>query len=334
MYSHVSISAFSLLASLIASIDAYPTQYLAPSSSETLSISNQPQTPLNLYTTTSLHPSHAGILNFHPPSFSSSSTSSTLPIPFTLTSTCPQLHQSWTSLTSNLLSDLHLLYPSGPTSSPYYTFSPGSSSGSSSSSTAPQNQDQNQDTYTISTTTTQPSTQKSTSFKTTLYISITPSTQAGVSGITKEEWKIFLRMLGLVNVGMSEEMKGMGWGKLMGKRRLGPSDVVFPPSSSSYPKDEDENENENEKEIQNKNKNNPQKISFAYSATWIYYGITIDETGKEILRECSQIPLSAHMPTATEIDSEGKNGGNGNYKDKIENEMGSEEEEDRWKIDL
>lgn len=149
----------------------------------------------------------------------------------------------------------------------------------------------------------------------------------------------------------------MGWGKLgmrgeiprvrggvaldslkgREKRRLGPSDVVFPSSSSSlYPGEEEgegEGENENENGIQNKPK--PQKVSFTYTATWIYYGISIDETGKEILRECSQIPLSAQMHTGIKIDSEGKReSGNGKsgYEGRVKDEV--EGEEDRWKIDL
>ncbi|KAF7858462.1 hypothetical protein EAF04_009062 [Stromatinia cepivora] len=374
MYSHTSISTLSLLASLIASINAYPTQsYLTPNSPETLSILNQPQTPLTLYTTTSLHPSHFGILNIRPPAShnpSLSSSSPPLPIPFTLTSTCPQLHQAWTSLTNNLLSNLHLLYPTGPTSSPYYTFSPGRASGSSSSSPSSPDQDQDQDTYTLSTTTTHPTTQKSTSFKTSLYISITPSTKAGVSGITKEEWRMFLRMLGLVNGGVREEMRGMGWGRLevrggvprvevgvsswekrrkgkmeMKKRRLGPSDVVFLSSSShghestTYPSESGGTPSYPEEGEEKGNQNKGKEISFTYTATWIYYGITVDETGKEILRECSQIPLAAH--TEIEFENEDKRD---NHEDKrkseMKNEKGSEDEDedadggDRWKIDL
>ncbi|KAJ8059726.1 hypothetical protein OCU04_011371 [Sclerotinia nivalis] len=370
MYSRTSISAFSLLASLIASINAYPTQlHPAPSSSETLSILNQPQTPLNLYTTTSLHPSHSGILNVHPPTShnpSFSSSSSPLPIPFTLTSTCPQLYQAWPNLTNNLFSNLHLLYPAGPTSSPYYTFSPGRASGPSSSSASSPDQDQDQDTYTLPTTITQ----KSTSFKTSLYISITPATKAGVSGITKEEWRMFLRMLGLVNAGVSEEMKGMGWGRLeigggvprvevgvnslgrrrkaeMERRRLGPSDIIFPSSTSydhestTYPSEsggtpsypEEGKEKETQTQTQNQNQNKRKEISFTYTATWINYGITVDETGKEILRECSQIPLSAEIEDR-KSNYEGKKKSEMNHKKGSEDEDENADEGDRWKIDL
>ncbi|TEY45517.1 hypothetical protein BOTCAL_0330g00120 [Botryotinia calthae] len=373
-----------LLAGLLGKMDAYPTQsFLGISSSESHSLPThqQPllqilQTPRTLYTTPSfsspdLHSSRSGTINVHPPFSHSSPSSSPLSIPFTLTSTCPNLHLDWTCLTTDLLSNLLLTYPSGPTSSPYYRFSPGTpSQDSSSSSPSP-----SKDTYIISSTILLPTKQEETEFRSSLYISITPASHAGVAGISKREWRSFVGMLHGVNKVLERETKGTGWGSLgmegefpslktankkrgnrgARKETLGPSDIIFPFSSSSssssssvsekrpaYSREvvrswEDE-EQELKTKMMEKEGQEEEEISFSYKITWVYYGITRDENGRKIMRECTQ------MPGGVEIDFEREESGKivvigeekGEEKEATSKDRTNKEEEgeERWKIDL
>ncbi|TGO75365.1 hypothetical protein BELL_0217g00010 [Botrytis elliptica] len=394
MYSYSSWSSLTLLASLLGKIDAYPTQsFLGISSSEPHSLSTHqqqsspqlsPQSPRTLYTTPSfsfpdLHSSRSGTINVRPP-ISHFSTSSPISIPFTLTSTCPSLHLDWTCLTTDLLSNLLLLYPSGPTSSPYYTFSPGTpTQDSSSSSSSP-----SQDTYTISSTILLPTKTKGTEFKSSLYISISPASHAGVAGISKGEWKSFIGLLHGVNRGLEGEMKGMGWGRLAmegkfpslktpyysekkkggnrgaRKEKLGPSDIIFPfsssPSSSdlsslsekkpAYPHEVIKSWEEEEQEFKTQTERKEEgEISFSYKITWVYYGMTRDANGKEMLRECEQMPEGVEMDFESEEFGKKMSAAEGKGKEEEEGkevksgvneaeEEEEEEEEQMWKIDL
>ncbi|TGO12153.1 hypothetical protein BTUL_0093g00010 [Botrytis tulipae] len=386
MYSISSWSNFALLASLLGKLDAYPTQsFLGISSPEPHSLSTHhqqsspqlpPQSPRTLYTTPSfsspdLHSSRSGTINVRPPISHISTSSSPISIPFTLTSTCPSLRLDWTCLTTDLLSNLLLLYPSGPTSSPYYTFSPGApaqDSSSSSSSSSP-----SQDTYTISSSILLPTKTEGTEFKSSLYISISPASDAGVAGISKGEWRSFIGLLHGVNKGLEREMKGMGWGRLAmegefpslktpysekknggnrgaRKEKLGPSDIIFPSSSSSssslseeklaYPREVVKSWEEEEQELKVKMEGKEEEqISFSYKITWVYYGMTRDANGKGILRECGQMPEGVEINFESE-ESE-KNMAIGEGKGEEEQEKKEEksgvnegEEEQMWKIDL
>ncbi|TGO51917.1 hypothetical protein BOTNAR_0340g00010 [Botryotinia narcissicola] len=386
MYSYSSWSSLTLLASLLGKLDAYPTQsFLGISSPESHSLSTHhqqsspqlpPQSPRTLYTTPSfsspdLHSSRSGTINVRPPISHVSTSSSPISIPFTLTSTCPSLHLDWTCLTTDLLSNLLLLYPSGPTSSPYYTFSPGApaqDSSSSSSSSSP-----SQGTYTISSSILLPTKTEGTEFKSSLYISISPASHAGIAGISKGEWRSFIRLLHGVNKGLEREMKGMGWGRLAmegefpslktayaekknggnggaRKEKLGPSDIIFPsPSSSSsslseekstYPREVVKSWDDRRQELRTKMEGKEEEgISFSYKITWVYYGMTRDANGKGTLRECGQ------MPEGVEMDFENEESGKkmviGEEKEEEEQEKKEEksgvkegEEEQMWKIDL
>ncbi|KAF7882509.1 uncharacterized protein EAF02_005872 [Botrytis sinoallii] len=388
MYSYSSWSSLTLLASLLGKMDAYPTQsFLGISSSEPHSLSTHqqqsspqlsPQSPRTLYTTPSfsspdLHSSHSGTINVRPP-ISHFSTSSPISIPFTLTSTCPSLHLDWTCLTTDLLSSLLLLYPSGPTSSPYYTFSHGTpAQDSSSSSSSP-----SQDTYTISSTILLPTKTKGTEFKSSLYISISPASHAGVAGISKREWRSFIGLLHGINNGLEREMKGMGWGRLAmegkfpslktpyyserkkggnrgaRKEKLGPSDIIFPSSSSSsslsekkpaYPREVIKSWEEEEQEFKTQTERKEEgEISFSYKITWVYYGMTRDANGKEMLRECAQMPEGVEMDFESEESGKKMSAAEGKGEEEEEEEEGKEvksgvseaeeEEEQMWKIDL
>ncbi|KAK6604703.1 hypothetical protein H4I96_05285 [Botrytis cinerea] len=372
MYSYTSWSSLVLLAGLLGKMDAYPTQsFLGISSSESHSLSTHqqsqpqlPQTPRTLYTTPSfsspdLHSSRSGTINVHPPFSHSSPSSSPLSIPFTLTSTCPNLHLDWTCLTTDLLTNLLLIYPSGPTSSPYYRFSPGTpSQDSSSPSSSP-----SKDTYTISSTILLPTKQEETEFRSSLYISIIPASHAGVAGISKREWRSFVGMLHGVNKGLKREMKGMGWGSLemegefpllkiankkggnrgARKEKLGPSDIIFPSSSSSSSVSEKTPAYSREVTRSWEDEEQEEEISFSYKITWVYYGMTRDENGKKTLRECTQMPGGVEMdferaePGKTVVIGEGKRKRKEKEKEKeamSEDKTNEEEGEERWKIDL
>lgn len=153
-------------------------------------------------------------------------------------------------------------------------------------------------------------------------------------------------LLHSVHVGLGLEMKGMGWGmlefggefpKLREKEKKekdsgkmwGPSDVVF--SSSDSDEEDGEGEGDEINEI----------FSFMYKATWVYYGVMVDRDGKEVLRECTQMPLGVDI----DIDFEGESWiekeavpveevmGNVLVKEGDDISAGAEGEE-RWKIDL
>ncbi|KAI9642857.1 hypothetical protein NHQ30_008591 [Ciborinia camelliae] len=362
MYSYASLSTLSLLGRLIASVNAYPTQsYLNPNSPEALLTSNQQ--PQTLYTSTTLqtnHPSRSGTLNVHPPpSHNPSHTSSTLAIPFTLTSTCPHLVPNWSYLTSDLLSNILLTYPTGPTSSPYYTFSPGS--GSSSSSSSPSSSPYSHDTYHISETVILPTTTQGVEFRSSLHLSVAPQSAAGIGGVTKDEWRSLLGLLVEVDGMLGGEMKGMGFGRLemsglvpvlkmggskrgvggrgkgmgmgmLGKHRLGPSDVIGGRSNKGKKeKAEEEGDDEEEEEEEEQ-----EKHSFAWKATWVNYGMVTDRNGKEGLRECAQMPLGLDIDDDTDVDFKRGRGSHGGLLKGEDGEKGREggSGEERWKIDL
>ncbi|KAF7930987.1 uncharacterized protein EAE97_009196 [Botrytis byssoidea] len=375
MYSYSSWSSFALLASLLGKLDAYPTQsFLGISSPESHSLSTHhqqsspqlpPKSPRTLYTTPSfsspdLHSSRSGTINVRPPISHTSTSSSPISIPFTLTSTCPSLHLDWTCLTTDLLSNLLHLYPSGPTSSPYYTFSPGTPAQDSSSSSP------SQDTYTISSSILLPAKTEGTEFKSSLYISISPASHAGVAGISKGEWRSFIGLLHGVNQGLEREMKGMGWGRLAmegefpslktpysekknggnggaRKEKLGPSDIIFPSLSEeklAYPREVVKSRGEENQELKTKMEGKEEEgISFSYKITWVYYGMTRDANGKGILRECEQMPEEVEMDFESE--ESGKKMAIGEEKEEEKQEKKEEksgvkegEEEQMWKIDL
>ncbi|KAF7946309.1 hypothetical protein EAE96_009310 [Botrytis aclada] len=381
MYSYSSWSTLALLASWLGKMDAYPTQsFLGMSSPESHSLSTHhqqlssqlpPPTPRTLYTAPSFS-SRSGTIDVRPPISHFSTSSSPLSIPFTLTSTCPNLHLDWTCLTSDLLSNLLLLYPTGPTSSPYYTFSPGTPSPDSSSSSSP-----SKDTYSISTSILLPTKTQGVEFKSSLYISISPASHAGVAGISKAEWRSFMGLLHGVNKGLEREMKGTGWGSLAmegefpslntphsekkegGKRRArkektGPSDIIFPSSSSSssssslsekypaYPRQGVKSQKDKTQESQTKiegkeeeKEEEEEEISFSYKITWVYYGTTRDENGSETLRECAQMPAGVAMDFESGesgISVSEKKGQE--EKEESRDEDVVNEEEQMWKIDL
>ncbi|TGO38513.1 hypothetical protein BHYA_0073g00220 [Botrytis hyacinthi] len=382
MYSYSSWSSLALLASLLGKLDAYPTQsFLGISSPESHSLSTHhqqsspqlpPQSPRTLYTAPSfsspdLHSSRSGTINVRPPISHISTFSSPISIPFTLTSTCPSLRLDWTCLTTDLLSNILLLYPSGPTSSPYYTFSPGTPAQDSSSSSP------SQDTYTISSTILLPTKTEGIEFKSSLYISISPASHTGVAGISKGEWRSFIGLLHGVNKGLERETKGMGWGRLAmegefpslktpysekkngGNRgargeKLGPSDIIFPfpsPSSSSsiseknsvYPREIFKSWEEEEQESKAKMEGKEDEgISFSYKITWVYYGMTRDANGKGILRECAQMPEGVEMDFESEESGKNKaigaGKGEGEEGKKEKSGVNEGEEEQMWKIDL
>ncbi|TGO24349.1 hypothetical protein BPAE_0105g00160 [Botrytis paeoniae] len=381
MYSYSSWSSLALLASLLGKMDAYPTQSFLGISPESYSLStNQqqsssqlpPQTPRTLYTTPSfssdLYPSRSGTINVRPPVSHFSTSPSPISIPFTLTSTCPNLRLDWTCLTTDLLSNLLLLYPSGPTSSPYYTFSPGTPAQDSSSSPS----SPSQDTYTISSIILLPTKTKGTEFKSSLYISISPASHAGVAGISKGEWRSFMGLLHGVNKGLEREMKGMGWGSLAmegefpslktlysekkkgGNRRtrkekMGPSDIIFPSTFSSeneeekpaYPREGVKSWEDKKQELKTKiEEKEEEEISFSYKITWVYYGMTRDENGREILRECAQMPGEVEMDFESEGSvkkisaAEGKGQEEKEEKSRDSDVVQEGEEEQIWKIDL
>lgn len=178
-------------------------------------------------------------------------------------------------------------------------------------------------------------------------------------------------MLHGVNKGLEREMKGMGWGSLemegefpllkiankkggnrgARKEKLGPSDIIFPSSSSvsektpAYSREavrswEDE-EQEFKTKMMEKEGQEEEEISFSYKITWVYYGMTRDENGKKTMRECTQMPGGVEMDF--ERAKSGKTVGIGEGKaDEEEKEAMSEDKankeeeegEERWKIDL
>ncbi|TGO92322.1 hypothetical protein BPOR_0005g00110 [Botrytis porri] len=164
-------------------------------------------------------------------------------------------------------------------------------------------------------------------------------------------------------------MKGVGWGSLemegefpwlktsssekkgrgnrgVRRERLGPSDIVFPSSSSSSEEKEVEKpaymrevvrnwegEKEGLKEKIKEKENEEEETSFSYKITWVYYGITRDENGKEILRECAQMPEGVEMDFESE-ESFGEEKEE-DLKEDSDVVQGEEEEEEQiWKIDL
>ncbi|KAB8300989.1 hypothetical protein EYC80_002913 [Monilinia laxa] len=343
-------------------IDAYPTRsYVGPNSPEDLSPTLSPPTHQQLHTLyTSIapqpfHPSRSSSLTIHPPKSSNPLTSSPLSLPFTLISICPHLIPDWSHLTSDLLTNILLLYPTGPTSSPYYTFSPASSSSSSPSS---------HDTYSITETVTLPTKTQDIEFRSTLHLSITPMTTAGMIGISKEEWRTLIGLLYSANGMMGAETHGLGFGRLeiggnfptqlqiskpkfkagtketkeKGEKRLGPSDIIFtsPPQKASRPQEENSGYPSPSPFTPSISmvQGEPETL-FTWKATWVYYGVEIDGEGKEALRECSQMPLG------TEIDFESRKGdlekgAEGDSGEKVLKDVYMEdgEGEERWKIDL
>ncbi|KAA8571540.1 hypothetical protein EYC84_001540 [Monilinia fructicola] len=366
MYSSSKFCTLSLLSSLVGWIDAYPTKsHVGPSLPDDLFIALSPPThqqPHTLYTYTRisissqpLYPSRSSSLTVHPPKSSNPLTSSPLSLPFTLTSTCPHLTPDWSHLTSDLLTNILLLYPTGPTSSPYYTFSPASSSSPSS-----------HDMYSISETVTLPTKTQGVDFRSTLHLSITPMTTAGIVGISREEWRSLIALLHSVNGMMGPGSHGAGFGRLeiggdfpsrkakrrsttgrketkvegaeRGERKLGPSDIIFTSSAGEASRLQEADAGYPHPSPFTPvipTSNGEQETLFAWKATWVYYGVEIDGEGKEVLRECSQMPLG------TEIDFERGRGthekgaeGDGGGKEFKDMERGDAEGEKRWKIDL
>ncbi|QSZ31808.1 hypothetical protein DSL72_001377 [Monilinia vaccinii-corymbosi] len=373
MYSYTSLHTLSLLGSLIASIDAYPTpSYLGPSSADALPLSPpRHQQPHTLYTSTStsFHPSRSGTLTVHPPNLHSPSNNSPpLSLPFSLTSTCPHLIPTWSRLTSNLLTNILLLYPAGPTSSPYYTISPPSSS-------SPHT------TYSITTTIALPTQSKSSEFRSTLHLTLTPTTASRTTDrIHKPEWRSLIALLHGANDAIlraASPSTGFGrWeiaGDLPGARKssrggrrrgeeeareaqmeqatFGPSDVVFPSSSASS--SSSSSPSPRARGSSRRQGNNPSSFTpssatsareedavlFTWKATWVYYGVEIDGDGNEVLRECSQMPLGVEIDFGGRGESEIERrtygeGGEGKGHGGKEGEDEDEDEDARWKIDL
>lgn len=52
-------------------------------------------------------------------------------------------------------------------------------------------------------------------FRSSLQLSIMPKKAAGIAGVSKDEWRIFIGLLHSVNGILEREMEGMGWGKLV-----------------------------------------------------------------------------------------------------------------------
>lgn len=170
-------------------------------------------------------------------------------------------------------------------------------------------------------------------------------------------------MLHGVNKGLEREMKGMGWGSLemegefpllkiankkggnrgARKEKLGPSDIIFPSSSSSSSVSEKTPAYSREVTRSWEDEEQEEEISFSYKITWVYYGMTRDENGKKTLRECTQMPGGVEMdferaePGKTVVIGEGKAGEKEKEKEKeamSEDKTNEEEGEERWKIDL
>ncbi|ESZ95725.1 hypothetical protein SBOR_3879 [Sclerotinia borealis F-4128] len=364
-YNFTSLSTFSLLSSflLVALVDAYPT-HLYPSlrsrladasTSPSISSNSQPISPSREGTLFVHLPTTQNIDYSHPPS------SSPLSIPYTLTSTCPQiLPTDRNSLTSDLLAKILLLYPEGPTSSPYYTFSAGDD-GDDASKT--------QDTYSITQTAGLATGVKGVEYRSSLYISVMTRVGKGKGGyggdVGGEEWRGLMGVLGGLNKGLGREMeretRGQGFGKLVvgGKfpvlrgreegldvdvdeegegdrvekerkinKKLAPSDIILP----SYPHelvrdwDGESAKGKEDKVGKKEEKKETEEVSFEWKATWVYYGVVTDENGGEVVRECGQMPLGLEVEGVFE--SRGEESENGRKEEEVE------EEEGRWKIDL
>ncbi|PQE26439.1 hypothetical protein CJF30_00001174 [Rutstroemia sp. NJR-2017a BBW] len=294
------ISSLTLLGGIIGSTTAYPTQ-----STLTTQAEETPDSLTSLSTLYTPHPSHPGSLTLLSPQ------NLGISFPYLLTSTCPTLTTSWSSISHDLLIHLLRLYPSGPTSSPYYTIQHSSSSPSS-------------DLISISETLSLPSTHPDVSFRSTLSLSISSGGADAVSveRISAEDWRSLLGLLMSANSAVMAGTRGEGFGKLeMGgvmplggvarrrRSRFAPSDIVFP-YFADVKKDLD---GEEEEEVQDGNK------GLKWSAEWVYYGVVRGDDGVEKVLECAAMPDVELWV------------GDKERKTEVEKEDGEEED---WKIDL
>ncbi|KAM3084404.1 hypothetical protein ACMFMG_001490 [Clarireedia jacksonii] len=310
------ISSLTLLGAIIGSASAHPTQSI---------LTTQPDESLNsisdLYTP---HRSQSGTLSFISPQNLGVS------FPFTTSSTCPAINLDWSCISHDLLSHLLKLYPSGPTSSPYYTIQHHSSS-SGSRDSDPSSHDPS-DTILISETVVLPTSHADVSFRSTLHLSISIGDRDAVSveRIGTEDWRSLMGLLLSANEAVVAETRGERFGKLImagvmplvgaaakseRRRRYAPSDIVFP-----YFVDAKKNLNEEEEEVKEMQEEREGKKGLKWSAEWFYYGVVKGADGAEKVVECGAMP---DVPMWVE-DEERKEHG-------VDD---AEIDEQDWKIDL